>query len=1001
MSYARDARFVSGAPAAAEDLAPSSVDWRLGRFPNLMPRRIESILLVASPYDAFILEEDGLLTEMIFSEYMELGLSHAPEVRRVATGEAALAAIRKGRFDLVICMPRLGDMDAAAFAAAARRLPPQPPLVLLAASEWELSRVAPRDPLDIDSRFVWHGDPKLFLAIIKMLEDRWNAEHDTREGGVGAILLLEDSVSFRSSLLPIMYAELVKQARAVMADGINRMHRLLRMRARPKILVADCHEQAVALYRQFRRQLFGVILDVRLPRDKQEDPAAGLDFLRLLKAENPDLPALVQSSEPANRQVAQDLGASFADKHSATLHREVAAFMLTNFGFGEFIFRTPDNREVARAADLRAMARVLEWVPIASIDYHARRNHFSNWLRARTEFELAARLRPRRVSEFGDIESLRKYLIGAIRETLRQNRRGLVEDFTPDRYDTGSSFARIGGGSLGGKARGLAFMDGLLARYKLDRLFPGVRLTVPRSVVIGTEVFAEFLARNNLRAFALRTESDALIAQAFAQARLPDAVVEDLRAFLATARFPIAVRSSSLLEDSPYYPFAGVYTTRMIPNNDPRDDVRLEQLQAAIQSVYASTFMAAARQYLASTPYHIEEQQMGVILQQVIGAPREHYFYPDIAGVACSYNFYPFGQMKPEEGVAHAVLGLGALVVEGGEALRFCPAHPQVLPQLGDPREFLEQSQRGFYALNLTARRGDGEDEAHPGLVRLDLDAAERHGTLAAVGSVWSAENDALYDGIYRPGARVVTFAHVLKSDIFPLAGILERLLELGREGMSGPVEIEFAANLTTEPREFALLQIRPYFEGGQTVNVTLDDVPRRRLVCRSPLALGHGVITYVRDVVYVVPERFDPLKTREIAREVGALNHELRAARRACVMIGPGRWGSSNPALGIPVTWGQISAARTIIETFLEHFRVDPSQGSHFFHNLTSQGVSYFTVDPRDREALLDWAWLARQPAQSELAFVRHVRLREPLEIRVDGRRRLGAIYKPSPATP
>lgn len=1003
--------------------------WRLGRFPSLMQQRIESILLVSSPYDSFILEEDGLLTELIFSEYTDLGLTHAPQMTRVSTGEAALAAIRGGRFDLVISMMRLGDMDLATFVSAVGQFAPALPIVVLAASAWELAQqplpVIPQQRVDA---FVWHGDPKLFLAIIKMLEDRANADHDTRVGGVGVIIFIEDSVGVRSSLLPIMYTELVRQARAVMADGINRMTRQLRMRARPKILVAENHEQGLALYRQFRKHLFGIIVDVRMPRHGLSDPRAGLDFVRLLKSESPDLPILVQSSEPENRWRAQALGASFIDKGATTLHRDVAEFMLSNFGFGDFIFRMPDSREVARAADLREMARVLEWVPAVSIEYHARRNHFSNWLRARTEFELAGRLRPRKVSEFGDIEGLRQYLIRVIRETLRQNRRGLVEDFSRDRYDTGSSFARIGAGSLGGKARGLAFMDALLARHKLDHAFPGVRLIVPRSLVIGTDVFTRFLERNELRWFGLHSDDDERVAESFRRASLPDDVRDDLRAFLSSARYPIAVRSSSLLEDSPYHPFAGVYCTHMIPNNAADDAVRLMQLENAIKAVYASTFMKAARQYVASTPYSLEEQQMGVILQQIVGARYGDYYYPSFAGVACSYNFYPFGDMQPDEGVAHVVLGLGALVMEGGEALRFCPTQPQVLPQLASVREFLDLSQRGFYALDLGAGQppttgrisaaddspaavepppaGSADEQAN--LVRLDLDVAEGHGTLAPVGSVWSADDDALHDGIHRPGVRVVTFAHVLKSGLFPLAPILQRLLALGRQGMNGPVEIEFAVNLAAEPKEFAILQIRPYMAVGQMLAVTVEDLPADRLLCRSLRALGHGVISDIRDVVYVVPERFDNLKTREIAREVGLYNHALREAGRPYVLIGPGRWGSANPALGIPVQWGQVSGARVIVEAGLDHFRVDPSQGSHFFHNLTSLGIAYFTVDPRRAGDVLDWDWLAAQTADgpervlrgagppSEVAYVRHLRLAQPLSVRIDGRRLLGVMAKP-----
>lgn len=968
---------------------------RLGRSAELMSRRVENILLVATPYDSFVLEEDGLLTEMIFSEYADLGLSNAPSVTRASSGEEALAALARQRFDLIITMLRLGDLDVFAFAPAARARAGGAPLVLLVPNEAELVQLgARRAALNVDQIYVWYGDAKLFVAIVKLIEDAWNVEHDTQAGGVGVLILVEDSVRHRSSLLPLMYGELVQQTRSVMRDGLNRAQRLMRLRARPKILVAESYEAGVRLLERYREHLFGVIADVAFPRGGQQDPRAGIDFIRYAHELSPDLPALLQSSDESNRVLAEQIGVSFLHKRSKTLLEDLRRFMLENFGFGDFVFRTPDRQEVGRARDIRQMCRVLRQIPGESLEYHARRNHFSNWLRARTEFELAQRMRPRRVSEFKDLNELRGYLIQSFEQALRENRRGVVEDFDPERFDATSGFWRIGGGSLGGKARGLVFLDAMLARHASEFDDLGVRVYVPPAVVLCTDVFDQFIAENRLRTPALDAAGQARVRQAFLRARLPEPVAGQLRAYLELVRVPLAVRSSSLLEDSQYYPLAGVYDTHMIPNNEPDEGERFERLAEAIKLVYASTYCPAARQYLEATGQRLEEQRMAVILQPVVGAFREHYFYPSFAGVARSYNFYPFGQMKPEEGVASVALGLGQTVVEGGPALRFCPRHPHVLPQMALPHVFLEQSQRSFLAIDLAAPHVPGA--APRTVVCLDLEDAERHGTLQPVGSVWSVENEAFYDGIYRPGARAVTFAHVLKSDLFPLAAILTRVQAIGERGMGGPVEFEFAVELSARPPEFAILQMRPYGRGGGGDLVEVPELLPEQALCFSDKALGHGVIGNLCDVVYIRPERFDAACTRQIAQQVAQINAQLREQDRGYVLIGPGRWGTSNEWLGIPVSWGQISGARVIVEAGLDRFVVDPSQGTHFFHNLTSQGTAYLTVDPRPGRGYVDWSWLEAQPAEQETAYVRHVRLGAALEARIDGRTSRAVIFKP-----
>jgi len=990
-----------GTPTTASDEPSRGHGWRLGRFPQLMPRRIEEILLVSSPYDSFILEEDGLSTEMLYTEYLDLGLTHAPNITRVSTGEEGLALLRTRAFDLVITLLRLGDMDVAHFAQTVKQIKPDLPVVLLIANEWELARLKRQArPLNVDGTYLWYGDTKVILAIIKMLEDRVNAEHDTRVADVGVIIVVEDSVRFRSAILPLIYSQLVRQTRAVMADGLNHMDKLLRLAARPKILVAETFEQGLELYNRFRKHLFGVITDVSYPRGGRQDSQAGITFIRHIRGEMPDVPALLQSSDASNWQLAERLGVSFLHKHSGTLLEDIRQFMLANFGFGDFVFRMPDGQEIARAGDMRSMVPVLRTVPAESIEYHARHNHFSNWFRARTEFALARSMRPRRVSEFSDLESLRRFLIRSISDALRLNRRGVVEDFTRERFDAGCGFARIGGGSLGGKARGLAFVEALLAQAGLDAEFPGIHVRVPRSVVIGTDVFDEFLDLNGLRPSLLQNQDDESITKTFLAARLPDDIMDALRAFLDIVREPIAVRSSSLLEDSQYHPFAGVYATHMLANNhrDPR--VRQALLRDAIKLVYASCFTSAARRYLEATPYRLDEEKMAVILEPIVGARHGNYFYPNISGVARSYNYYPFEPMRPEEGVASVALGLGKTIVDGGQALRFCPVHPGVLPQMTG-KEFLSESQRQFYAVDISDEQYSLGVERDRCLTQLELSDAEQHGTLNLLGSVWCPQNQAFYDGVGRPGVRVVSFAHVLKNEAFPLAPLLRRLLEIGRGGMNGPIELEFAVNLDSQPQEFAVLQIRPCGACGDQDDVERGDLTPADLLCYSTHALGHGVMRDVRDVVYVKPERFDAAYTPQMAQDIGELNDRLQVANRPYLLIGPGRWGSSHSWLGIPVTWSQISAARLIVETTLEDFVVEPSQGSHFFQNLTSFGIAYLSVNPFSQDGFVDWAWLDEQPATHETPFLRHVQLGHPLEARLDGQVSKAAVLKRAVAPP
>jgi hypothetical protein len=974
-------------------------------FGHLMPHRVQEILLVASLYDAFTLEEGGRLTELLLSEYRELNLSFPPHVTRASTGEEALKLLETRRFDIVIAMSRLGDMPALELAGRIKESYADVPVFNLSFNprELHLLKDAPQGG-NFDRYFLWNGDLRLLLAIIKYSEDALNVAHDTRYGDVRCILLIEDSVRFYSSYLPLLYTEILEQTQSLMAEGINLSHRLLRLRARPKILLANTFEEAWDLYRHYKDSLLGVIADGRFPWREEHREDAGLEFIRRVKYVDPHTPTVLQSTNADLAVTAHQVGAGFIHKRSRKLLQELRQFMLDNFGFGDFVFRLTDGTEVGRASDLKTLVRLLRTVPAESVQHHASHDHFSNWLRARTEFGLAALIRPRKVTEFKDAEELREYLAQAIDRFRAESQRGVVADFSRRQFDTSSNFVRIGGGSLGGKGRGLAFMNSILHRYGISDRFPGVTIRIPPTAVIGTDVFDAFLDQEGLREKALGDVGDAEIVRLFLDAKLPDTIYGDLEAFLQQVRYPLAVRSSSLLEDNQFQPFAGVYSTYMLANSHSDLRVRLDQLCDAIKLVYASAYCRAAKSYIEATANRIEEEKMAVIIQQMVGQRHENYDYPHFSGVGHSANFYPAAGMQPEEGVVTVALGLGRTVVEGGKALRFTPAQPTVLPQFGTVDDWLKNSQRKFYAVDV------GDPDAYPGarddfnLALLDLEDAERHGTLEPLGSVYSPENNMIYDGIHRPGARLVSFAHVLKSGLFPLADIMQLLLELGRRTMSAEVEIEFAVVLgdgKLRQHEFGFLQIRPLAAGMDAPEIDPALMASDGALVATNLALGNGRLDEIRDIVYVPREKFDRAQTVEMAEEIGTFNRGLVQTATPYLLLGAGRWGSSDRWLGIPVRWDQISGARVIVETDLDDFKVTPSQGSHFFQNLTSFQVGYLTVNTGAGGGRLDWDWLDAQPAVDEGRYLRHVRLAQPLCVLIDGRTRRGVILRDAPPDP
>jgi CheY-like chemotaxis protein len=965
-------------------------------FQDLMPWRVQDILLVSSLYDAFILQEDGRLNELILSEFLDLNLHATPGITHVSSGAEALALARsQPRFNLIVTTLSLGDMDAADLARQVREAKLDVPVVVLAYDDRELSEFVARHPESgVAAVFLWQGDARILIAIVKCIEDQRNVEHDTRSTGVRVILLVEDNVRYYSSFLPVIYNELISQSSRLISEGVNLSHKLVRLRARPKILLCRTFEEAWERYTAFRDHVLGIVADVEFPRGGVLADDAGFELARMAHAHAADLPILLQSGRPENAALARDAGASFLLKGSPTLLTELRHFLIEQFAFGDFVFRLADGTEVDRASDLKTLEERLHTIPAESIGFHGERNHFSNWLTARTEFALAHRLRPRKVSDYASLEDLREDMIESIAEYRREQEEAHVSDFDRETFDPAANFmARIGGGSLGGKARGLAFARSLLASSHLGRRFPGVRITVPPAVVLGTDLFDRFLAENELLEFAMACTDDRELLRRFLAARFPGDARLDLAAFVAAARWPLAVRSSSLLEDSQYQPFTGVYDTYMLANNDPSDERRLEQLVGAIQRVYASTFTRAAQAYLRATPYRLEEEKMAVILQRVVGAPHRGRFYPGFSGVARSFNFYPTPPLASADGIAAVALGLGRAVVEGEKCLQFCPRHPEHLLQFSSVDDMLANSQREFWALELGGANGGIRESRFP------LAAAEEDGTLHPVGSTYSAENDAVVDGLSRSGVRIVSFAPILKHGLFPLAPILDRLLELARRGLNRPAEIEFAVRLgerSQDPHEFGFLQMRPLVLSRESETLEIGDVDPARLLCRSRRVLGNGTIQGIRDAVVVDFHRFDRAKSRDAAEAVTRFNAALLAEGRPYLLIGVGRWGSADPWLGIPVRWDQISGARAIVEAGFRDIRVEPSQGSHFFQNLVSFQIGYFTVNPEADDGFVDWDWIERQTPVTAEAHVRHLRFDRPLAVTMNGRRNHGVIFKP-----
>jgi CheY-like chemotaxis protein len=968
-------------------------------YHELMANKVRDVLLVSTPYDAWIMEEDCRLSERIIHEYRGLNLSNPPRFTWVATAEGALAALENKNFDLVITMLHLADMDAFVLGRAIKKKDPDLPVILLTHSALpadESGRVFTQPP-GIDRTFVWSGDTDILVSLVKSAEDRMNVAHDTESAGIRVILYVEDSPVYISTLLPVLYRELVTQTQSVLEEGLNEEHRLLTMRARPKILVARNFEEAAKFYETFEPYVLGVISDVRYPRRGKLDDNAGVAFLKKIKKDRFDIPLLLISSESANAEKAATIPASFVDKNSPSLIAEVRSFFLKQLGFGDFIFRMSDGREVARASNTRSLEKLLHNIPEESFRYHTSHNDFSRWLFARTEIMLASKVRPIRDDDFEDSANHRQYLISIIQARRSRRQKGVVVNFEAGEFDLDTEFFKIGKGSLGGKARGLAFVSNLLQRLpEFHKKYEDVKILIPQTMVITTEGFDIFVEDNDLKGLSKSDDPDEDIAEAFCKAAFPQWIADDLKAYLAKITYPLAVRSSSLLEDAQFRAYAGLYWTYMLPNDHPDLDTRWAQLINAIKLVYASTYFQNPKAFSRRVGQRTEEEKMAVIIQQLVGERYTDHFYPAISGVAQSHNYYPFSKMQPEEGIATIALGLGKTVMEGEKALRFSPRYPQILPQRTTVDDILENSQRFFFSLKIGGPYPDLGINEDVNLAKREVDDATDDPPMKMLASTYIPEEHRMRDTTAVPGYRVLTFAQVLKYDLFPLADLLSDVLGIGADGMGCPVELEFSVNWPAEQNrkpEFALLQLRPMTARAELGQVEISSSEVSRAFCHSHHALGNAEKADMADILYIKPDIFDAARTLDIAREIGELNAGLLQQGKKYLLIGPGRWGSADRWLGIPVSWTEICGVGAMVETSSPELKAEPSQGSHFFHNISSLGINYVTV-PEGGDDFLNWDWLTSLPIANETEFVAHVNLGKPFVLKVDGRTSRCVMY-------
>ena len=970
-------------------------------FANLMNKRIYNVLLIATKYDAFMLEDDGRVDEQIFNEYTALSLRYPPRFTQVTTEEEALNELKNRNFELIICMPNMDNRDIFAAATEIKTHYPHIPIVVLTPFSKEVSkRVANEDLSAIDYVFSWLGNSELLLAIIKLIEDKMNAPDDVASVGVQIIMLVEDSIRFYSSALPHLYKFVLEQSQEFAKEALNPHQQTLRMRGRPKIKLARTYEEAVRIFEQYQNNILGIISDMSFMHTGVKDPYAGYKFGQYVRKTGKIIPFILESSESANEVYAHELGASFIDKNSKSYPQDLRKKIMQRFGFGDFVILNPKTKEeIMRIKDLKDLQKKVFQIPDDSLVYHLSRNHFSRFFYSRAMFPPAEVLKNVDVSDYKDMDEARKLIFDLIVQYRRMKNSGVVAIYKKERFDEYSNFARIGDGSLGGKGRGLAFIGAMIKRYpKLEQ--ENFAVNIPKTVVICTDIFDEFMETNELYPIALSDTDNDTILKYFLRASLPSRLIEDLMAFSEVVKGPIAIRSSSLLEDSHYQPFAGIYSTYMIPKQEDKYEM-LRSLSDAIKAVYASVFYQDSKAYMTATSNLIDQEKMAIVLQEVVGTQYGDHYYPTISGVARSLNFYPIGNEKAEDGIANIALGLGKYIVDGGLTLRFSPRHPHNILQMSSTDFALRETQTRFYALDLNPENIVDKfsvDDAF-NLKKLTLKEADADGSLKFITSTYDPYDMIIRDGYYPGGRKILSFVNVLQHDVFPLASTLDQLLQIGQKEMGRPVEIEFAINMNKQdPRiaTFYLLQIRPIVDNKEVMNEDLSVIQQEDTILSSTSVLGHGIINDVQDVIYVKTGAFNAANNQLIAYDIEKMNRKFTGTETNYVLVGPGRWGSSDPWLGIPVKWPHISNAKVIVECGLENYRVDPSQGTHFFQNLTSFGVGYFTINPFKGEGWFDEDYLNQLPAVEETEYLLHVRLHAPIVIKMDGKRSLGVVMKP-----
>ena len=968
-------------------------------FANLMNKRIYNVLLIATKYDSFMLEDDGRVDEQIFNEYTSLSLRYPPRFTQVTTEEEALNELKNRNFELIICMPNMDNRDIFAAASEIKVHYPNIPIVVLTPFSKEVSkRIANEDLSAIDYVFSWLGNSELLLAIIKLIEDKMNAPDDTASVGVQIILLVEDSIRFYSSALPHLYKFVLEQSQMFAKEALNDHQRTLRMRGRPKIKLARNYEEAVRIFDQYRDNMLGIISDMSFMHNGVKDPYAGYKFGQYVRKTGLIIPFVLESSEASNHVYAKELNASFIDKNSKSYPQDLKKKIMQRFGFGDFVILNPHTKEeIMRIKDLKDLQKKVFQIPDDSLVYHLSRNHFSRFFYSRAMFPPAEVLKHVDVSDYKDMDEARKLIFDLIVQYRRMKNTGVVAVYQKDRFDEYSNFARIGDGSLGGKGRGLAFIGAMVKRYpKLES--DNFAVNIPKTVVICTDIFDEFMETNELYPVALGDADDETILRYFLRASLPSRLIEDLMAFFDVVKSPIAVRSSSLLEDSHYQPFAGIYSTYMVPKIEEKYDM-LRTVSDAIKAVYASVFYKDSKAYMTATSNLIDQEKMAIVLQEVVGSRYNDHFYPTMSGVARSLNFYPIGNEKAEDGIANIALGLGKYIVDGGQTLRFSPRHPHSILQMSTMDFALRETQTRFYALDLKNMAETFSVDDAFNLVKLGLKDADAEGSLKYIVSTYDPYDQIIRDGYYPGGRKILSFVNILQHDVFPLADTLEQILRIGQQEMGRPVEIEFAVNMDPSDHTratFYLLQIRPIVDNKEIMDEDLSLVKNEETILSSTSVLGHGIVGDVQDIIYVKTGAFNSSNNQLIAYEIEKMNRSFTDQEKGYVLVGPGRWGSSDSWLGIPVKWPHISNARVIVECGLENYRVDPSQGTHFFQNLTSFGVGYFTVNPFKGDGWFDEAFLNAQPAVEETEYLRHVHFDAPITIKMDGKKSLGVVLKP-----